>query len=377
MLGAAVALWIAGFDLFYSLFDVEVDRAQGLHSWAVRLGERGVFRGARVFHVATVLLLAAVGLGARASASLYWLGVAAVAGLLVYEHSLIRPGDLRRLDAAFFTVNGVISVVFCAFVIADVLVQCPFRQCAPSLPAAAKRRLALSSAAPYAFEHASSLRPSQACFSQPGAGAHHLKGALASPRDPGAKLSKRYGERRVLERSTSRSSAAASCSSPGRTAPARRPCCGSAPGWRPRRAGSARGRRAAVGGRLPQPRAARLPRADAAREPRALRPPLPRARAARAHRDAARALRPLGRAAHARSRRSRAGCCSGSRSAGRSCTTRPAAAGRALRRPRHRGRRARRPRAARPARRPNGAPLHTRPRPGRAARDIAAGARAR
>ncbi|MDQ3992377.1 MAG: putative 4-hydroxybenzoate polyprenyltransferase [Actinomycetota bacterium] len=121
VLGAAVALWIAGFDLFYSLFDVDVDRAQGLHSWAVRWGERAVFRGARVLHAAAVSLLVAVGLGADAGA-LYWLGVAAVAGLLVYEHSLVRPGDLRRLDAAFFTVNGVMSVVFCAFVVTDAVI---------------------------------------------------------------------------------------------------------------------------------------------------------------------------------------------------------------------------------------------------------------
>ena len=120
LLGAAVALWIAGFDLFYSLFDVEIDRAQGLHSWAVRFGERAVFRGARLCHAATVALLAVVGLGLEVGAA-YWLGVAAVGMLLLYEHRLIRPGDLRRLDAAFFTVNGVISVVFFAFVLADSL----------------------------------------------------------------------------------------------------------------------------------------------------------------------------------------------------------------------------------------------------------------
>ncbi len=120
LLGAAVALWIAGFDLFYSLFDVEIDRAQGLHSWAVRFGEQAVFRGARLCHAATVALLAAVGLGLELGAA-YWLGVAAVGMLLLYEHRLIRPGDLRRLDAAFFTVNGLISVVFFAFVLADSL----------------------------------------------------------------------------------------------------------------------------------------------------------------------------------------------------------------------------------------------------------------
>ena len=109
-LGGAVALWVAGFDLFYSLFDTRVDREQGLHSVAVRFGDGGVFLGARLAHLATVVLLGAVGAGLH-------LGV--VCALFLYEHSLVRPGDLRRLDAAFFTVNGVISVVFFAFVIAE------------------------------------------------------------------------------------------------------------------------------------------------------------------------------------------------------------------------------------------------------------------
>jgi 4-hydroxybenzoate polyprenyltransferase len=118
-LGASVALWVAGFDLFYSLFDVEVDRAQGLHSVATRFGERGVFLGARLAHAGTVALLAAVGVGLDLGVA-YWLGVAAAAALFAYEHSIVRPGDLRRLDAAFFTVNGVISVVFFGFVLVEV-----------------------------------------------------------------------------------------------------------------------------------------------------------------------------------------------------------------------------------------------------------------
>ncbi len=117
-LGAAVAFWIGGFDLFYSLFDVEVDRAQGLHSWATRFGERGVFWGARAFHALTVVLLCAVGAGLGLGLA-YWLGVAAVAGLLLWEHTLVGPGNLRRLDAAFFTMNGVISVVFLGFVLIE------------------------------------------------------------------------------------------------------------------------------------------------------------------------------------------------------------------------------------------------------------------
>jgi len=119
-LGGAVALWVAGFDLFYSLFDAEHDRAHGLHSWATRFGERGVFLGARLHHLGTLALLAAAGLGLEVGV-FYWLGVAVVAVLLAYEHALVRPGDLRRLDAAFFTVNGVISIVFLGFVLADVL----------------------------------------------------------------------------------------------------------------------------------------------------------------------------------------------------------------------------------------------------------------
>lgn len=117
---AAQGLWVAGFDLFYALFDVEHDRTEGLHSWATRFGEGGTFAGARLFHALSVALLAAVGAG-LSTGFFYWAGVVVVAALLLYEHSLVRPGDLRRLDAVFFTVNGVISVVFFVFVALDTL----------------------------------------------------------------------------------------------------------------------------------------------------------------------------------------------------------------------------------------------------------------
>lgn len=117
-LGGAVGLWVAGFDLFYSLYDLEHDRSEGLRSWAVRWDARGVFAGARILHLGALGLLAAAGAGLDVGVW-YWLGLAAVGGLLAYEHSVIRPGDLRRLDAAFFTVNGVISVVFLGFVLLD------------------------------------------------------------------------------------------------------------------------------------------------------------------------------------------------------------------------------------------------------------------
>jgi 4-hydroxybenzoate polyprenyltransferase len=119
-LGGAVAFWVAGFDLFYALFDLDIDRAQGLHSLAARFGVGAAFAGARLCHAATVACLVVAGLGLPVGA-LYWIGVAAVAGLLLYEHSLVSPRDRRRLDMAFFTMNGVISVTFFAFVFGDVL----------------------------------------------------------------------------------------------------------------------------------------------------------------------------------------------------------------------------------------------------------------
>ena len=120
VLGAAQGAWVAGFDLFYSLFDAEHDRTAGLHSWATRFGENGVFVGARALHATAVALLVAVGLGLGLGVW-YWLGIGAVATLLVYEHRLVRPGDLRRLNAAFFTVNGVIALVFFVFVLLESL----------------------------------------------------------------------------------------------------------------------------------------------------------------------------------------------------------------------------------------------------------------
>jgi 4-hydroxybenzoate polyprenyltransferase len=121
LLGAAVAVWVAGFDVLYALFDLEHDRAHGLHSVPARFGVPAAFAVARACHVATVLFLALAGL-ALAAGVLYWLGVAAVAALLLYEHSLVSPRDTSRLDMAFFGMNGVISVTFFLFVLADVVV---------------------------------------------------------------------------------------------------------------------------------------------------------------------------------------------------------------------------------------------------------------
>jgi 4-hydroxybenzoate polyprenyltransferase len=119
-LGGAVAAWVAGFDLLYALFDVDIDRAQGLHSFPARFGIEATFTGARLLHVATVVLLAVAGVGLPVGLW-YWLGTAAVAVLLAYEHSLVSPHDRTRLDLAFFTMNGVISITFFLFVLVDVV----------------------------------------------------------------------------------------------------------------------------------------------------------------------------------------------------------------------------------------------------------------
>jgi 4-hydroxybenzoate polyprenyltransferase len=121
LLGLAVAAWIAGFDVLYALFDLDVDRAQGLHSLPARFGVPAAFAASRALHVATVALLAVAGFGLLVG-PLYFAGVGLVALLLAYEHSLVSARDWRRLDAAFFTTNGVISVAFFVFVLAEVLV---------------------------------------------------------------------------------------------------------------------------------------------------------------------------------------------------------------------------------------------------------------
>lgn len=117
-LAVAVATWVAGFDVLYALQDVEFDTEHGLYSVPVLAGERGALVVARVLHAVTIGALIVAGFGAGLGA-LYWIGVAVAAALLAYEHSLVLPGDLSRLDAAFFTMNGVISITFFAFVLLD------------------------------------------------------------------------------------------------------------------------------------------------------------------------------------------------------------------------------------------------------------------
>lgn len=114
----AVATWVAGFDMFYALPDVEFDRGEGLRSAVVRLGERRAIFAAKVLHGATIPALALFGWGAGFG-GWYYVGLVVAAGILVYEHQLVKPGDLSRLDAAFFTMNGVMSLTVFGFAVLD------------------------------------------------------------------------------------------------------------------------------------------------------------------------------------------------------------------------------------------------------------------
>ena len=114
----AVATWVAGFDIFYALPDEEFDRQSGLKSAVVKLGERRSILLAELLHGLTIPALVAFGFGAGFGVW-YYLGVLAAAGILAYEHHLVRPGDHSRLDAAFFTMNGVMALVVFGFALVD------------------------------------------------------------------------------------------------------------------------------------------------------------------------------------------------------------------------------------------------------------------
>ncbi len=114
ILCAAVTLWVGGFDVLYACQDVEFDRAAGLHSIPKKLGIAKALLFARVMHVVMVALLAWLAWSFHLAWPA-WAGIAVVAALLAYEHSLVKPNDLSKMNAAFFTVNGYISLLFLLF----------------------------------------------------------------------------------------------------------------------------------------------------------------------------------------------------------------------------------------------------------------------
>jgi 4-hydroxybenzoate polyprenyltransferase len=118
VLTAAVTLWVGGFDVLYACQDFEHDRSAGLHSLPQALGIHAAFWAARLMHLAMLGLLLMFG-WLFSFGIVGWLGIATAGLLLAYEHSLVSPNDLRRLNAAFFTMNGVIAIVFLGFVATD------------------------------------------------------------------------------------------------------------------------------------------------------------------------------------------------------------------------------------------------------------------
>jgi 4-hydroxybenzoate polyprenyltransferase len=117
-LGAGVTLWVAGFDVLYACQDEAFDRVHGLRSLPVRLGRRTAMRLSQAAHAGAVILFALFGVAAGLGA-VYHAGVAAAAAFLAWEHWLLRGGDLRRIDAAFFTMNGLVGLAVLACTMAD------------------------------------------------------------------------------------------------------------------------------------------------------------------------------------------------------------------------------------------------------------------
>ena len=122
VLGLAVGIWIGGFDLIFALQDIETDREQGLGSVPARWGIAAALNGARAAHVVTTALFIWFGLLTHAGV-FWWLGIAVVVCAFIYEHSLLHPKDLSRLNRAFFTVNGFVGIALFCFALAALLVR--------------------------------------------------------------------------------------------------------------------------------------------------------------------------------------------------------------------------------------------------------------
>lgn len=117
----AVLCWVSGFDIIYALQDEDFDRSNKLRSVPVLIGRKKALRFSLILHLATILLLAAAGLAGNLQ-SIYWIGLAIFATLMFYQHTILKPNDLSRLNLAFFTLNGIASLLFAVFAITDILV---------------------------------------------------------------------------------------------------------------------------------------------------------------------------------------------------------------------------------------------------------------
>jgi len=114
----AVIFWVSGFDIIYALQDEEFDKSQRLYSMPAWLGKSKALRVSEMLHVLSAACVIAAGF-IGGMGWWYWIGVAVFCGMLVYQHSIVKPNDLRRVNLAFMTANGIASVVFAIFVITD------------------------------------------------------------------------------------------------------------------------------------------------------------------------------------------------------------------------------------------------------------------
>jgi 4-hydroxybenzoate polyprenyltransferase len=122
VLGAAVGLWIGGFDLIYASQDAAIDREIGVHSVPARYGVRFALRASVVAHAATFILLIWYGILVDFGPP-WWIGMALAAGAFGYEHSIVKPDDLSKVNRAFFTANGFVGIVLFAFAVTDLVVR--------------------------------------------------------------------------------------------------------------------------------------------------------------------------------------------------------------------------------------------------------------
>jgi len=118
----SVIFWVSGFDIIYALQDEEFDKSQRLYSIPAWLGKKKALKVSEILHVCSAACIITAGLLAHFG-WLYWVGVLVFCGMLIYQHSIVKPNDLKRVNLAFMTANGIASVVFACFVIADLFIN--------------------------------------------------------------------------------------------------------------------------------------------------------------------------------------------------------------------------------------------------------------
>ena len=122
LFSAAVLFWVSGFDIIYSLQDEEFDKEQKLHSIPVLIGKKKALRLCKVLHLIAILILCRIG-NLGDFGKFYWIGFSIFSALLIYQHTLVKHNDLSKVNLAFFTTNGIASVIFGIFVITDILLK--------------------------------------------------------------------------------------------------------------------------------------------------------------------------------------------------------------------------------------------------------------